>query len=153
MSALPFFGCLSHPLRGVANRVDDVRVTGAATEVAGERLADLFVAVDVWALAKEMEGGHQEAWRAETTLESVVVAERVLKGVEAAILREALDRRDLGAVGLHREHQAGPRGLTIHEYGACATDAVLAPEVGPVEVHVLAKEVREQPARLDLRLE
>src|SRR5262245_19425417 len=67
--------------------------------------------------------------------------------MELAVLREALDRDQLRAVGLHREHQAGARGLAVDQDRARTTNAVLAADVRPREAEVLADEVDQQLAR------
>ena len=74
-------------------------------------------------------------------------------GAIGAGLREALDRRDLVAISLDGEHQARAHRLAVDEHGACAAHAVLASEVGAVEFGVLAQEVGEETARLDLGLQ
>ena len=81
-----------------------------------------------------------------------VVAERLLDGGQLPSgRREPLDRRDLGPLGLHREHQARPHGGAVDEHRARAAHAVLAPEVGAGERAVLAEEVGERLAGLDER--
>ena len=63
--------------------------------------------------------------------------------------REPFDGRDLGAVGLHREHQARAHRLAVDEHRARAAHAVLAPEVRAGERAVLPEEVGERLAGLD----
>ena len=50
---------------------------------------------------------HHHAGRAEAALQAVLLAEALLHRIELAVLLEPLDRHDLAAVGLHREHRAG----------------------------------------------
>src|SRR5204863_7033572 len=52
------------------------------------------------------------------------------------------------APGLDRQHQAGPDGPAVHQDGAGATNTVLAAEVGPRQVAVLAQEIGQRLARL-----
>ena len=99
-------------------------------------------------VAQQIERGHQHARRAEAALQAVVLAERLLQRVERRRPRQPLDRRHLGAVGLHGEHQARARGLAVDQDRARAADAVLASDVRAGEPEVLAQEVREQLARL-----
>ncbi len=61
------------------------------------------------------------------------------------------DRRDLGAVGLHREHEARAHGGAVDQHRARAAHAVLAAEVRAGEVALLAEEVGERHARFDGR--
>ena len=56
----------------------------------------------------EVDGAHHHAGGAEAALQGVMLAEHLLHRVQRAVgVGEALDRRDLGAVGLQREHGAG----------------------------------------------
>ena len=78
----------------------------------------------------------------------MVLAERLLERVELAVAHESLDRQELGAVGLDREHDAGTRGLAVDQNSARAADAVLAADVRARQAEVLAQEIREQLAGL-----
>ena len=53
--------------------------------------------------------------RAEAALQPVVLVEGLLQRMELAAVGQALDRADLGAVGLHREHGARARRLAVDE--------------------------------------
>ena len=68
------------------------------------------------------------------------------------IVLQPLQRRDLGAVGRDRERDAGPRRRAVDHDGACAADAVLAPDMRAGQELVLAQEIGEVQARLDLGL-
>ena len=96
--------------------------------------------------AQQVERGQQHAGRAEAALQAVVAPEGRLQRMERAVLHQALDGRDLGAVGLHRQHQARARGLAVHQHRAGAADAVLAADVRAGEREVLPQEVDEQLA-------
>src|SRR5580765_884405 len=103
--------CSSDRRRGLArlaelDRLDDVVIAGAAADVAVERLANL-VFVRLRVLLQQVDRRHHHAGRAEPALQSVALAERRLHRVQLAVLAaEALDRRDLGALDLQREHRA-----------------------------------------------
>ena len=130
--------------RGGADGGEDALVAGAAAEVAGQRDADLVVG-RVRVVAQERGRRHDEAGRAEPALQAVVVAERRLDRRQRAVgAAEALDGGDLGAVGLHGEHQARAHGLAVEQHGAGAADAVLAAEVGAGEPAPLAQEVGQR---------
>ena len=73
--------------------------------------------------------------------------------VHDGIALEALQRRDLGAVGGHREGDARPRGRAVDQHGARAADAVLAADMGRRQELMLAQEIREVQPRLDLGLD
>ena len=64
--------------------------------------------------------------------------------------RDALDGEQLVAVGLHREHQAGARRAAVEQDGAGAADAVLAAEMRAGEPELVAHEIGERHAHLDL---
>ena len=72
-----------------------------------------------------------------------------LDRVQLAVDGEALDGRDLGAVGLHGEHETRPHGVAVEQDGARSAHAVLAPEVRAGEPAVLPQGVGEHLAWLD----
>src|SRR5437667_35776 len=98
--------------------------------------------------AQQVERGQQHPRGAEAALQPVMLPERLLERVQPSVAHQSLHGRDVGAVRLHGEHQAGARGLAVDEHGAGAADAVLATDVGAGEAEVLAQEVHEQLARL-----
>ena len=110
----------------------------------------MAVVVGIGVVAQERGDGHDEARACRSR-----TAGRGSRGtpactsVSSSPSDEALDRGDLAAVGLHREHQAGPDGCAVEQHGARAADAVLAPEVGAGEAAPLAQEVGEGQAGLD----
>jgi len=104
-------------------------------------------------IAQKLDQRHQHPRRAEAALEAVVVAECLLQRVQPLGRgREALHRRDLVPVRLHREHQAGARRLPVDEDRARAADAVLAAEVRPREPERPAQEIGERQAYVDAAL-
>ena len=77
-------------------------------------------------IAQERGERHQDAWRAETALQSVRVAEGSLKRIQlAGWSGEALNGLDLVAIGLDRQHDAGPRRFTVEEYERLGETGVL----------------------------
>ena len=73
--------------------------------------------------------------------------------MQRAACGEPLDREDLVAVGLRREHRARLHGaLAVHHHDAAAATGRVAPDVGAREAAVLAQEVGQQGARLDVAL-
>ena len=81
---------------------------------------------------------------------AVVLAERRLHRVQLAVLGEALDRDHLGAVGLHREHGAGLDRAAVDVDHAGAALAGVAADMGAGEAEMLAQELDQERARLDL---
>src|SRR5215211_1598748 len=76
--------------RGLLHRLDDSQVTGAAAEIAGERLPQVLP-VGVWMIAQEGLHRHQEARRTESALERVRLVKRALERVQGAVKRQRLD--------------------------------------------------------------
>src|SRR5207244_4000494 len=146
-ACLPFYSWPARQSgRGGLYGLDDAMVAGTATEHGGEPLADVGLArrrLD----AQEVERRHQHSRRTEAALQAVMLAERLLQRMERAVGHQTLDRRELGAVGLHGQHQAGARGLAVDENRAGAADAVLAAHVGAGEPEVFAQEIHQQLAR------
>jgi hypothetical protein len=59
----------------------------------------------------------------------VFALEPLLNGVELAVLGEALDGRDVGAVGLYRQLGTGLDGLAVYPDRTGPTEAALAADV------------------------
>jgi hypothetical protein len=81
-----------------------------------------------------------------------MVGERLLQCIQLAFLRESLDRLDGGAVGLDREHHAALEQHAVDDDGAGATVACVAAHVAARQVEVVAEEMDQQLARLDVAL-
>src|SRR5918998_4328486 len=94
------------PLGREANGVEDLLVSGAAAEVAREGLPYLRVG-GVRVAAEQVVGGDYEPRGAEAALHPSRLDEGLLDGVQVLAAGYALDRDDLAALGLAREHQAG----------------------------------------------
>src|SRR5262245_3148436 len=136
---------------GVEDRLHDVVVAGAATEVALERVADLLLGgvrvLDQIARRREHHPGGAEA-----ALEAVVAAERLLDRVQLAVGRHPLDRRDRSPVDLRGEERARFHRLPVEQDRARSAGRGVAADVGPGEPEGLPEEVHEERARLDVRL-
>ena len=99
---------------------------------------------------EEVRCRQDHAGRAEAALQAVVLDERALERVELAVLREPLDRRDLAALGLEREHGAALHGASVEEHGARAALARVAPDVRSGETEPVAQRVDEERPAFDL---
>ena len=110
------------------NGLDDVVVAGAAAEVPLEPFADRLLARRVPVL-DQRDRRHHHPRRAVAALERVVVVERLLHGMQLAVRRETLDRRDLRAVGLDAEHRARLRRGAVDEHRAGAARRRVAADV------------------------
>ena len=64
-------------------------------------------------------------------------------------LGEALDSAQLGAAGLHREHEAGTHCFAVHEDRAGAAYAMLAAEMSAGEIQLLSDEIRQRHPYFD----
>jgi hypothetical protein len=82
----------------------------------------------------------------------MMFGEGPLQRRQLAVRRQTLDCRDLCAVGLDGEQHAALHGPSIQENRARAAVAGVAADVGAGQVEVVADEVDEELARLDLAL-
>src|SRR5262249_8768327 len=112
-----------------------------------DELADLC-ARPLPATCHQLVGRQQHAGGAKSALRGVARDEFVLQLRKLAAFREALDGLHRLAGNLRRKREAAARRAAVDHDGACATDAVLAAEMGSGQLHVLAQEVREVLARL-----
>ncbi len=111
--------------RGEPHGVEDLRVAGAAAEVAGERLADLVVRRARGA-PEQIDGRDDEARRAEAALHGARVDERLLHRGAAVAVGEPFDGRHLVPVGLRGEHEARADERAVEQHRARAALALLA---------------------------
>src|SRR5581483_443623 len=118
-SARRFALISSHPPRREPHRVEDLLVAGAATEVAGQGLANL-VLTRVRATLEQRRGRDHQPRRAEPALHGACLDERLLDRVQLAVRAEALDRHDLVAVRLRGEHEARADELPVEQHRARA---------------------------------
>ena len=105
-------GAALHRLGRGSHRLPDVLVAGAAAEVALQSPLDLLVG-GRRVLLQEIGGGHDETGSAEAALQAVLVPERLLHGVEGAVLGQPFDRRHLLPVCLDREDAARLHRLAV----------------------------------------
>src|SRR5215216_6529812 len=83
----------------------------------------------------------------------MIVAESLLQRTKLGVTsRKSLDRGDLMAVGLHRQHQAGTCGEAIEQDGAGAADAMLAAKMRACQTKRVAQEIRQRQPHLGLGL-
>src|SRR6266508_2662192 len=118
-------GACERPRR-LGDGLDDEVGAGAPAEVAGQHLANLNVRRRR-AIPKERAGAHDDPRRAIAALEAVLGPEGLLERMQRlAGRRDSLDRADLVAVGLDRQHEAGADRLAVDEHCAGAAHAVRA---------------------------
>ena len=80
----------------------------------------------------------QHAGRAEAALDAALLEERALQRVQLVAVGEALDRRDLAAVGLQREVGARVHGLAVEQHHAGAALGVVAALLGAGQADLVA---------------
>src|SRR5688572_16699182 len=138
-------------LGGGPDRFHDEVIAGAPAQVPRDRLPDLGVGGPGVFLEQRL-GYEHHARRAEPALQTVVIPERLLHGVQRVAVGDALDGGDARAVQLNGKHEAGAYGLPVVEHRARAAHAVLAAHVRAREPEALAKKVGESEPRLDRAL-
>jgi uncharacterized protein YoaH (UPF0181 family) len=94
---------------------------------------------------------HQDARRAKTALQSMMLMKRDLKGAEGVVSGETLDRANIAAVRLHGEHKARPYRVAIDDDGAGAADTHLASDICSGQAQLMADEIRQEQTGLDIR--
>jgi len=88
---------------GVTNGFYDVLIAGAAAQVAAQSPADGLL-VWLWLLVKELEHGHEYPGSAEAALQTMLLRERLLNGVQRTIRwGQTFDGSHLVADCLHRQ--------------------------------------------------
>ena len=90
--------------------------------------------------------GHDLTRRANATLKPAVVDKGLLQRIEVAVVGQALDRRDLRAVGEDGGRDARGDHLAVHEDRAGATHAHRAPFLGAGQAEIVAEKVDQQPS-------
>src|SRR5688572_10537538 len=114
--------------------------------MAGQGLANSTFSIRL-AVLQQIACGHEEARCAEAALHTEMLAECLLKRVELpGFHRKPLYRAELGAVGLHCEHQTGSCGAAVDQYRAGAADAMFTTDVRTGQAEVLPEEIDEQLA-------
>src|SRR5437667_2130517 len=107
------------------DRVDDLRVAGAAAEVAFERVPDLFTLRSRIAL-EEDQRGQQHPRRAEAALHRAVAHERVLQRVEPPVALEPAYGDDRSATHARGEQETARHRAAVEQHGARPADAFAA---------------------------
>ena len=101
---------------------------------------------------EQRRGRDDEPGRAEAALHRARVDERLLHRVQLVAGAEALDRDDLVAVRLRREHEARADELAVEQHGAGAALALLARVLRARQPEPLAQRVEQALALPDVGL-
>src|SRR5215211_2562518 len=140
---------LVHVLLRQLHGLHDVLVARATAEVAFETLPDLLLR-RVRLLLEEAYGGHDHARRAVAALQPVRLVEGLLHRMPEPVLPDALHRRDLVPVGLHREKRARLDRLAVEQHRAGPAVSGVAARMHTSDPQVLPEVVDEQEPRLYL---
>src|SRR5579862_6176481 len=105
------------PFRRHLHRLDDLRVSGAAAEIAGQIMLDVLVA-RVRMLLQELMHHEDEARRAEAALECAAIDEGLLHDRQRAVGIERFNGGDALAVDPRREIKAAGNRLVVDQDGA-----------------------------------
>src|SRR5262249_48455023 len=129
----------------------DVVIAGAAAQIAFELVTD-GVIVEVVALAvHHVDRGHDHAGGAIAALQAVVLAEGLLHRMQRAVrVGEPFDRSDGGAFDLPGEDGAGLHRLAVDVHHTGPALRRVTADMGTGEAKVLAQELHQQGARIDV---
>ena len=135
---------------GRHDRFDDIVVAGAAADVAVKVMAYLGLR-RFRVFLEQGRRRHHHPRRAKAALQPVVILKRLLDGAERAIGgRLPFDGLDFGAIGLDREHGAGFDRIAVHMDHTGAALAGVAAHMGAGQFQIIAQEMHQQRAALDL---
>jgi hypothetical protein len=133
------------------DRLHDVLVAGAAAEIAFELLADRMVGQVVTPAVDDIDRGHDHAGGTEAALQAVMLAKRFLHRMQwTAVDRQPFDRPDPVPVRHHRKRGAGFDRLTVEVHHAGAALGGVATDMGAGEPQILAQELHEKRAGIDI---
>src|ERR1700733_6457551 len=152
---------------GLMDCIDDAVVGAAAAEVAAHPLAQLImteryrlrleIRSDVTRHALAKLGRHADRRadlprRAIAALESVVFDERLLQGMKRARCAEVLDGRDLPALVLNGQSEAGIDALAVDQDSAGAARPLIAPLLGAEEVQMFTQKIEKRRSHVHVPL-
>ncbi len=136
--------------RRILDRLDDVHIAGAAAQVSGNAVTD-FLLAGIGIFHQQARGAQDHARRAIAALQPMHQPKTFLDGGKRPVgVGDPFDGGDMGAIGLDREAHAALDRHVVHVDGAGAAMAGVAADMGSGEIELLAKEMNEQEARLDV---
>jgi len=124
--------------RNLADGGDDLEIAGAATEIARDGAPDLGIS-GVGMLGEKGDPRQQKTRGAIAALNSAVLNKGPLEWMQLAIMGQAFNRHDAATVGFECGIEARVDRPPIDEYGASATLAFLATDLGSGKVQLLAQ--------------
>jgi len=138
-------------LRRRQHGADDLVISGAAAQVAGEEVAG-FVLGRVGVLVQERLGSDDEARGADAALQGRPLEEALLQRVQGLGCGDALNGGDGTALHLGRHYQAGVDEPAIKNDVARAAVAVVAAFLGTGQTQLVAQDFQEALPRLTQKL-
>src|SRR5690606_1188532 len=129
-----------HFFCGMQHGFNDLCIAGAAAQIARQPALHFFD-TGVRIVLEQVARGHDHAGRAIAALQSAALHETFLQRMERVAPRQAFDRRDLAAVHLRGQHQAGLDHLAVEQYRTGAAHSRFAPALGSGQMQVVAQEV------------
>ena len=138
------------------SRIHDWSISGAAAQVARQRVVDLRSISHTVAFMKVSEQAHHDARSAEAALRAVLARHRGLNRMQFAVLGEVFDRNEFGAVQLAEQRDAridrlvhdAAVALARHDHGAGATIAFRAAFFSPGRTLLQTQPVEHCATRL-----
>src|SRR5947208_3520892 len=133
------------------HRVHDLRVSGAAAEVALQRGADRR-AVGTRLPLEEGQRGQEHARRAKAALHGAVAHERILERMQATVALEPAQRHDGAAAQPGRQHQTARHRASVEQHRADAAHTLVAALLDVEDAERVAQQLEERlvGAHLDL---
>src|SRR5947209_5201684 len=136
----------THVLDGILDSPHDVLIARAAADIAFQTCANLCLR-RFRVVFEQLIRGHNHAWRAEATLETMLFPESFLDGMQAAFWCQPFDGQDFAAICLDSKDRARLDGFPIEHDDACSTLRCVATNMCSGEVEHLSQIVDEQHAR------
>src|SRR5438552_15515866 len=104
-------------LRRILDRFDNVDIPRAPAQIAGDGPADLLFGRGNVVLQERI-ASHEHPRRAEATLQTVLLPEPFLDGMQLSVLLQAFHRQHVASIGLDSEERAGFDWFAIQEHRA-----------------------------------
>ncbi len=127
-----------------------VVVTRTTAQIAFQPAADLGFAQLAIRFPCHRHSCHNHAWRAEPTLQPMMLPKRLLHGMQVLPVGEPFNRRDFRAVCSGGQHRARLDRLAVHEDDTCTALTCVASDMRPGQAQILAQELHKQLSRLHL---
>jgi hypothetical protein len=126
-------------------------IARATTDVAFKTFTN-FLLSGVWMVFEQLHSRHHHAGSTETALQSMTLAEGRLHRVQFAIVTQAFDRGDLGALRLNGQDRAGFDGASIQMHGTSAALSGIATHMGSSEMQLIADQLDQEGPGIDVDL-